>query len=107
GPSDAGCVVLDIGPGAGAAVVVTPSSLCGEEIEVRRAGNAWNGTHVAVRARHGGEVTQYAAIFGGLPQGHYEFRVRGGDEGAAVLVVQVDEAGVALAHWPETRGHRR
>jgi hypothetical protein len=106
GPSDAGCVVLDIGPGAGAAVVVTPSSLCGEEIEIRRAGNAWVGTHVAVRARHGGGATQYAAIFGGLPEGPYEFRVRGGDEGAPVLAVQVDEAGVALAHWPETRGHR-
>jgi hypothetical protein len=101
GPSDAGCVVLDIGPGAGAAIVLTPPSLCGDEIEIRRAGEAWTGTHVAVRARHGGQVIRYAAIFGSLPQGPYEFRVRHRpEETGAVLSVQVDDAGVALAHWP-------
>jgi hypothetical protein len=103
GPSDAGCVVLDIGPGAGAAIVLTPPSLCGEEIEIRRAGDAWTGTHVAVRARHGGAATRYAAIFGALPQGPYECRVRvpgRGAEAGPVLALQVDDAGVAVAHWP-------
>jgi hypothetical protein len=105
GPSDAGCVVLDIGPGAGAAIVLTPPSLCGEEIEIRRAGDAWTGTHVAVRARRGGADTRYAAIFGSLPQGPYECRVRVRErraraEAGPVLALRVDDAGVAVAHWP-------
>jgi hypothetical protein len=70
-------------------------------MEIRRAGDPWTGTHVAVRPRHGGGATRYAAIFGSLPPGPYEFRVRGGDAAAPVLAVQVDDAAVALAHWPE------
>jgi hypothetical protein len=100
GPSDAGCVVLDIGPGVGAAVVMTPDSLSGAEIEIRRAGEAWRGTHMAVRPRHGAGDTRYAAIFGSLPQGSYEFRVRGVFAATPALILQVQEGGVALAHWP-------
>jgi hypothetical protein len=102
GPSEAGCVVLDIGPGAGAAVVMTPDSLGGTEIEIRRAGEAWRGTHMAVRPRHGTGKTRYAAIFGSLPQGSYEFRLRGACATGPALTLQVEEGGVALAHWPVT-----
>ena len=100
GPSDAGSVVLDIGPGAGAAVVLTPRALCGEEIEIRPAGTNWVGTHVAVRRRDSAGAPQYAAIFGALSAGRYEFRVRGDGTTAPVLGLHVDESRVALAHWP-------
>lgn len=99
-PSAAGSVVLDIGPGVGAAVVMTPEPLSGTEIEIRRAGEAWRGTHMAVRPRHGAGDTRYAAIFGSLPQGSYEFRVRGVCAPTPALTLQVEEGGVALAHWP-------
>jgi hypothetical protein len=81
GTSEVGSVVLDIGGDLGAAIVRTPATLVGLEIEIRREGAPWDGTHVAVRARSipGGEV--YAAMFPGLQQGSYEVRVRGDDYG--------------------------
>jgi hypothetical protein len=80
--------------------VVTPPSLCGEELEIRRAGTTWDGRHVAVRQRNGIGTTQYAAIFGPLPGGDYEFRLRGDRSAGPVVALRVDEAGVALARWP-------
>ena len=106
-PSAAGSVVLDIGPGAGAAVVMTPDSLSGKEIEIRRAGEAWRGTHMAVRPRHGTGDTRYAAIFGSLPQGSYEFRLRGACAATAALTLQVVAGGVAVADWPVTESGGR
>lgn len=93
GTSEVGSVVLDIGGGLGAAIVYTPANLVGLELEIRREGNPWDGTHVAVRARSvpGGEV--YAALFPGLEHGRYEVRVRGDDEGS-VAVVDVEGARV-------------
>ena len=49
GPSEKGSVLIDIGNDVGAVVVTTPSSLIGSEIEIRRCGTSWDGTHVAVR----------------------------------------------------------
>jgi len=97
GTSEVGSVVLDIGGDLGAAIVHTPATLAGSEIEIRRGGTAWNGTHVAVRARSvpGGEV--YAALFPGLQRGSYEVRVRGDDNG---LVAAVDVEGATVS---ETR----
>jgi hypothetical protein len=91
--SEVGSVVLDIGGDLGAAIVRTPANLAGLEVEIRREGTPWDGTHVAVRARSvpGGEV--YAALFPGLPQGRYEVRVRGDDEG---LVATVDVEGARV-----------
>ena len=73
--------------------------LAGSEIEIRREGAAWDGTHVAVRARRipGGEV--HAALFPALEQGSYEVRVRGDDERARAAVAvegaRVSEARLA------------
>jgi hypothetical protein len=94
GTSEVGSVVLDIGGDLGAAIVHTPATLVGLEIEIRRDGVPWDGTHVAVRARSvpGGEV--YAALFPGLRQGGYEVRVRGDDNGP-VAAVEVDGARVS------------
>ena len=89
GPSEEGSVILDIGGDVGAAIVHAPASLAGSEIEIRRCGAPWHGTHVAVRARHtqGGEV--YAALFPKLARGSYEVRVRG-DAGGPVSSVAVE-----------------
>jgi hypothetical protein len=95
-------VVLDIGPGAGAAIVVTPGALSGTEIEIRMTGRPWDGTHVAVRQRDGDGTTRYAAIFGSLAAGRYEFRQRPGSSSEhPPLVADVAEASVTLVHWPE------
>jgi hypothetical protein len=73
----AGAVVLDIGGEIGAAVLYTAPDLAGEEIEVRPAGADWDGTHVAVRERRLPNGSRWAALFGSLPQGTYEARLKG------------------------------
>ena len=100
GASDAGTVVLDIGAGAGAVVLRTPRSMCGLEIEVRRAGEPWTGRHMAVRQRNGPRSVQFAAVFGGLSPDEYQFRVRG-DEASKVLTVGLGDGSVAVADWPD------
>ena len=89
GPSEKGSVLLDIGDDVGAAIVSTPASLLGSEIEIRRCGEAWDGTHVAVRARHVADRVVHAALFSGLRHGHYEVRLRGDLDGpTAMLTVE-------------------
>jgi hypothetical protein len=101
GPSEAGSVVLDIGPGMGAAVILTPVDMNDVEIEYRAAGDQWKEKHMAVRERRGGGELRYAAIFGPLPQGLYEFRVRGSGRREPELAVTVVEASVTSASWPD------
>jgi hypothetical protein len=83
GPSERGSVLVDIGDDVGAAIVTTPASFVGSEIEIRRGGAAWDGTHVAVRERHVAGGLVYAALFSGLGQGQYEVRLRGDVDGPA------------------------
>ncbi len=87
-PSEAGSVVLDIGGDVGAVIVAAPASLAGQEIEIRPCGSGWDGTHVAVRARHlpGGPI--HAALFEALRAGQYEVRIRAQeDEGPTTTFV--------------------
>jgi hypothetical protein len=77
GPSENGSVVVDIGGDIGAAIVSTPPSLVGSEIEIRRWGAPWDGTHVAVRDRHVSGDVLHAAFFPSLEYGTYEVRLRG------------------------------
>jgi hypothetical protein len=76
GPSTGASVLVDIGEGAGALVVYTSETLLGREIEIRPHGGSWAGVHTAVRARHMGERVLHAGVFGTLPVGHYDLRVR-------------------------------
>jgi hypothetical protein len=85
GPSERGSVLLDIGGDIGAAIVGTDASLLGTEIEIRRCGTAWDGTHVAVRERHVAGGVVHAALFSGLAHGHYEVRRRGDVDGVAAM----------------------
>jgi hypothetical protein len=74
--------MLDIGDDTGALVVYTSSPLLGHEIEVRTHTGIWAGVHTAVRARHVGDTVLYAGVFGSLPAGRYDLRVRQGPEPA-------------------------
>jgi len=102
GPSEAGTVILDIGPGVGAAIVRTPGSMLDLEIEYRAAGDPWEEKHMAVRERHVPGSVQYAAVFGPLPMGDYEFRVRGGGSPGPELTLAVPEGSVISGEWPAT-----
>jgi len=102
GPSP-GPAVLDIGRGIGAVVVFTTAALDGVEIEVRRSEGRWDGTHTAVRRRlSGGPDTPplYAALFDRLPEGGYDFRIRGGDPSGPHLTIDVQEGRVGELRYP-------
>jgi hypothetical protein len=99
GPSEKGSVLLDIGGDVGAAVVSTPASLLGSEIEIRRCGAAWDGTHVAVRARHVSGGIVHAALFSGLAHGLYEVRVRG-DVNGPMTTLAVEGGRVCATRFP-------
>jgi hypothetical protein len=51
-----------------------PADWTGREIEIRRAGDPWKGTHVAVLARHLPAGVDHSAFFPSLEQGAYELR---------------------------------
>ena len=69
--------MADIGGDVGAAVLYTPETLLGSEIEIRHAGHPWDGTHTAVRERLVNGSVLWAGFFGALHAGRYELRVRG------------------------------
>jgi hypothetical protein len=102
GTSEMGSVVLDIGGDRGAAIVQTPPSLDGLELEIRRRGTAWDGTHVAVRPRRIPDGVVYAALFPELTQGDYEVRVRGGVPDGTPASVSVHGGRVSQAHFNPT-----
>ena len=101
GPSEMGSVVVDLGGDVGAAIVSTPASLVGSEIEIRRSDAVWDGTHVAVRERHVSGGVMHAALFSGLEYGTYEVRLRG-TAAAPVTTFTVDGGRVSATRlrWP-------
>jgi hypothetical protein len=100
-PSERGSVVVDIGGDVGAAIVSTPASLVGSEIEIRRCDAAWDGTHVAVRERHVSGGVQHAALFPCLEHGNYEVRLRGDAAGpVSTLTVEGGRVSATRLSWP-------
>jgi hypothetical protein len=102
GTSETGSVVLDIGGERGAAIVHAPAALDGFEIEIRRRGTAWDGTHVAVRPRRIPDGVVYAALFPELVQGEYEVRVRGDAPHGPPTTVAIRGGRVSQAHLSST-----
>ncbi len=100
-------MVLDIGGTRGAAIVYTPGSLAGAEIEIRRAGGPWDGTHTAVRRRDLRDAAAYAGVFGSLEAGAYQLRLRGVEarrrEGTAVVDLDVTGGRITQLEWPADR----
>ncbi len=74
GPSRPGSVVLDIGPGTGALVLLTPPDLEGAEIDISGADDP------------GADRVRYAAVYPCLPAGTYTiWRDAGTPAGAATI----------------------
>lgn len=88
--------MVDIGEGTGALVVYTPAALVGEEIEIRPHAGDWTGLHTAVRARHLGTRVLHAGVFGSLPAGAYDLRVRHRSPDAAVQQTVVVSSGAVV-----------
>jgi hypothetical protein len=101
GPSEEGSVVVDIGGEVGAAIVSTPASLVGSELEIRRRDTDWDGMHVAVRERRVSGGVSHAAFFSGLAHGSYEVRLKGdGASPVATLTVEGGRVSAARLPWP-------
>jgi hypothetical protein len=98
GPSR-GPVVLDIGGDVGAVVILADADLDRAEVEVRRVGAEWDGTHVAVRSRPTTGEPVYAAVFSQLPESEHEFRLRPPEPQGLVHRVQVIGGGLVEFHW--------
>jgi hypothetical protein len=98
GPSR-GPVVLDIGGDVGAVVILADADLDRAEVEVRRVGAEWEGTHVAVRSRPTTGQPVYAAVFSQLPESEHEFRLRPPEPQGLVHRVQVIGGGLVEFHW--------
>jgi hypothetical protein len=98
GPTGAGTVVLDLGPGVGALILSTPPDLSGHEIEISNDGiPGARRTHSQVRERQAGGRTGYAAVYPDLAVGTYTIWR---DEVTAVGTVEVTGGIVALFDWP-------
>lgn len=105
-PDAAGVVIVDIGGDTGAAVITTPRELAGSEIEIRAEGGDWDGAHTGVWERQGPGAATTAAVFGSLPAGCYELRIKDapGTEHPAPVVI----TGAQVTHvtWAGTGGRR-
>jgi hypothetical protein len=103
-PSGEASVVLDVGGTQGAAVIFTTDQMLGSEIEIRTAGSPWEGGHTAVRQRDLRDSIAFAGVFGSLPAGHYQMRVKGGETDRRALgsVVDLTVRGgeVTQMEWP-------
>jgi hypothetical protein len=99
-PSGEGTVVLDIGGDTGAVVVHTPARLDGAELEIRPLGDVWRGVHTGVRERVLRDGVCFAAVFGALPAGRHQLRVRGTDTDP-VLELAVAGGAITEAVWPD------
>ena len=101
GPSTSGSVVLDLGPGTGALVLLAPPELDGAEIEISLVAGDGVGqgiprTHSRVRRRELPGRLQFAAVYPGLPAGDY---VIWRDASTRAAVVTVAGASVTTARW--------
>lgn len=99
GPSRAGSVILDVGPGIGALVLHTPAALDGHELEISPHGNpAARRTHSRVRARYAGDQVDYAAIYPALAAGDYTLWH---DPTTPAGTVTINGGHVTSCHWPD------
>ena len=92
----AGSVVLELGGDVGVLVLVTPASLLGQEIEISPAEGTCR-THALVRERVTASGTSYAAVYPGVPAGHYTIWR---DARTPAGTVTVSGGQVARLRWP-------
>ena len=97
GPSSAGSVVLDVGPGVGALVLHTPAELDGQEIEISPVGAPGaRRTHSQVRERRTAGGASFAAVYPGLSSGDYTIWR---DAATPAGVITVESGSVASYRW--------
>lgn len=95
-----GPVVLDVGDGVGALIVLAPESYMGREVEALRVGRdlADHAPHAAVLGRPTRNGTVYCAVITDLVEGRYALRCR--PDGPVALHVDVHGGEVHQAQWP-------
>ena len=100
GPSRAGSVVLDLGPGVGALILDAPAELNGAEIEIspEAGGVAARRTHSQVRQRRTGAGTSYAAVYPDLAAGDYTIWR---DPVTPAATITIESAQVTRHRWTE------
>jgi len=99
GPTGPGVVVMELGAGIGALILYTPPGLDGEEIEISRDDEPGaKRTHSRVRPRPLPGATKYAAVYPGLPAGHYTIWR---DEHTPATAATVTGGQVSSCYWPE------
>ena len=70
-------VILDVGLGEGAVVVITPGALAGREVELTRLGAGDRRVHAVVHERWTGRAPVHAAVFVDVPEGEVEIWLGG------------------------------
>jgi hypothetical protein len=93
-PSHDGSVVVDIGGNVGALVLYTGAEQLGVEIDVEALGEPGSRTHVAVRERHVGGATTFAAVYPALVAGDYVLHLPG-----APRIVAITGGSIAEVVW--------
>lgn len=71
GATGSGAVVLELGPGIGALILITSPERDGAEVDITMVGSDSYQTHSIVRRRYVAGGTQYAAVYPSLPSGSY------------------------------------
>ncbi len=103
-PSGEGTVLLDVGGTRGALVIFTTELMDGKEIEIRPTGSPWGGTHTAVRQRNLRDSVAFAGVFGSLPEGGYQLRIKGGSRGSGspgTVDLTVSGGEITEVSWPQ------
>lgn len=98
GPSGPGSVVLDIGGGVGALIIITPARMAGAEIDVSPVQDAAGRTHAVVRERRLGPASCHAAVYPALPAGDYTIWR---DAGSPAGTIRIDGGAAARYRWAE------
>lgn len=98
-PEPAGSVAVDIGGNIGAAVIYTPATLVGAEIEIRPADGTWDGTHTGIWEREAAGTRLAAAVFGSLAAGSYQLRIKGQPNTEHPTLMVIDGARVTYVNW--------
>jgi hypothetical protein len=103
GPSNAGTVVLELGPGIGALLLHTPPELDGAEIEISPVTPPGKPpakrSHSQVRPRHTANGIKYAAVYPDLAPGEYALWR---DSQRKALDFVVEGGQVTIARWPDS-----
>jgi len=98
GPSGPGSVVLDIGGGVGALIIITPARMAGAEIHVSPVHEPAGRTHAVVRERRLGPASCHAAVYPALPAGEYTIWR---DAGSPAGTIRIDGGAAARYRWAE------